>query len=291
MNFNWNYALRKYFSKILDVYVIFFAKPFFRKLNLILFYTGLRGLGLNNITHGIPFFSPEYFSGEINLILKIIKNFDKKNFLYLDVGGNDGTHVKKIIESTKNIKFKIFEPSVSNFLKIKRNLKINSKRIQCFNIKLGKKNGTENFYDYKQTGSVHATSYKKSIEYSINKKITTYKTKVKKIDNLKFSGEIKIIKIDVEGDELNVLKGAKKIIEEANPIIILEFNSCHVFSRTFFKDIIDTLHSYDIYRILPGGKVLVIKEKYDAILFEQFADQNVLFYPKKEKILLNKIIN
>lgn len=290
MSFNWNYALKKYSSKIQDIYVIFFARPFFRKLNLFLFYTSLRGLGVNNITHGLPFFSPEYFSGEDYLIKKIIRNFDKKKFLYLDIGGNDGNHVKKIINFTKNIKFKIFEPNINNFKKIKKNINT-SKRIQCSNFKLGNKKGTEKFYDHNVSGSVHASSYKKNLQYLFDKKIIAYKTNVQKIDNLKFKEKVKLIKIDVEGDELKVLKGAKKLIKKDNPIIILEFNSCHVFSRTFLKDIMNILYLYDVYRILPGGKILTIKDKYETTTYEIFSYQNILFYPKKEKIKLNTIIN
>jgi FkbM family methyltransferase len=290
MSFNWNYALKKYSSKIQDIYVVFFARPFFRKFNLFLFYTALRGLGVNNITHGLPFFSPEYFSGEDHLIKKIIKNFDKKNYLYLDIGANDATHVKKIINITKYIKFKIFEPNINNFKKIKKNINT-SKRIQLFNFKLGNKKGTEKFYDHKISGSVHASSYKKNLQYLFNKNIITYKTKVQKIDNLKFAEKVKIIKIDVEGDELKVLKGAKKLIKKDNPIIILEFNSCHVFSRTFLKDIINILYLYDVYRILPGGKILTIKDKYETTSYEIFSYQNILFYPNKEKVKLNTIIN
>jgi FkbM family methyltransferase len=184
------------------------------------------------------------------------------------------------------MKFKIFEPSINNLRKIKKNLSLYSKRIQCFNFKLGNKKGIENLYDYKDSGSVHATSYKKIIKYSLNKKIITYKTKVQKIDYLKFHEKIKIIKIDVEGDELKVLKGGIKTIIKDNPIIILEFNSCHVFAKTFLRNIMNILYLYNIYRILPGGKIITIKEEYDPTIFELFSYQNLLFYPKKEKLIL-----
>ena len=139
--------------------------------------------------------------------------------------------------------------SINNFKKIKKNINT-SERIQCFNFKLGNKKGTEKFYDYNVSGSVHASSYKKNLQYLVNKKIITYKTKVQKIDNLKFKEKVKLMKIDVEGDELKVLKGAKKLIEKNNPIIILEFNSCHVFSRTFLKDIMNILNLLNYYQFL-----------------------------------------
>ena len=48
------------------------------------------------------------------------------------------------------------------------------------------------------------------------------KAKFIKFDNLKIKKKIDLIKIDVEGDELNVLKGMEKYIQNFNPIIIFE---------------------------------------------------------------------
>ena len=49
------------------------------------------------------------------------------------------------------------------------------------------------------------------MENLVGKKIYSFNVKVKKLDNFKFIKKVKIIKIDVEGDELNVLLGANYI--------------------------------------------------------------------------------
>ena len=54
---NWKYVFEKYLNKIVDSYVIIFGRPIFKKFNLFLFNLSQRGLGLNNITRGIPFFN------------------------------------------------------------------------------------------------------------------------------------------------------------------------------------------------------------------------------------------
>ena len=80
---NWKYVFEKYLNKIVDIYVIIFGRPIFKKFNLFLFNLSQRGLGLNNITRGIPFFNSEYFEGEIKLLKKITHYYNLDKFIYL----------------------------------------------------------------------------------------------------------------------------------------------------------------------------------------------------------------
>ena len=287
---NWKYAFEKYSNKLIDIYVIFFGRPIFKKFNLFLFNLSKRGLGLNNITRGIPFFNSEYFEGEIKLLKKITRYFDLHKYIFIDVGANDGSHVNNLIKSTEKINFCLFEANPFNYKKLRQNIKKN-KKIKLYKFALGRKNATIKMYDYKKSGTKLSTSNKKSLENLVNKKIYSFNVKVKKLDNFKFIKKVKIIKIDVEGDELNVLLGAKKLINKFNPIIVLEFNSCHIFSRTFLRDILNVLKYYKVYRILPRGKIISLGDKYNPSEYEIFSYQNLLFLPRKERGEILKILN
>lgn len=84
-----------------------------------------------------------------------------------------------------------------------------------------------------------------------------------------------MLKIDTEGHELNVLKGARLTIAKGMvDVIQIEFNEMNVISRTFFKDIIDILPGYDFYRLLPDG--LLPLGAYKILDFEIFAFQNIV---------------
>jgi FkbM family methyltransferase len=79
---------------------------------------------------------------------------------------------------------------------------------------------------------------------------------------------IDFVKIDVEGAELLVLKGAEASLRCGRiKAISFEFGSGNVNSRTFFRDFWDFLRGYGfcIARILPGGQILKI-ESYDEDL-------------------------
>jgi FkbM family methyltransferase len=70
------------------------------------------------------------------------------------------------------------------------------------------------------------------------------KNKLKKID---------FIKLDVEGSELQVLKGAKNVLKKYKPIMVMEFNSyCYIlFQNKTPMDALDEIFSYfeRIYKV------------------------------------------
>src|SRR5205085_11763068 len=66
--------------------------------------------------------------------------------------------------------------------------------------------------------------------------------------------KIDLLKIDAEGHELEVLKGARRMIEQKKVNWIhFEFGEGNVFSRVFFKDYYDTLPGYKFFRVTAKG--------------------------------------
>jgi FkbM family methyltransferase len=134
-------------------------------------------------------------------------------------------------------------------------------------------------YDYAGNGgSEHASMYKDVISDIHHGTVEEVSIDLVSIDNFVAENnitKIALLKIDTEGHELNVLKGAKLTLEKGiiNAIQI-EFNEMNVISRTFFKDIVDILPGYDFYRLLPDG--LKALGAYRAMDFEIFAFQNIV---------------
>ena len=67
-----------------------------------------------------------------------------------------------------------------------------------------------------------------------------------------------LIKIDVEGHELDVLKGGLKTLALAQ-VIQFEFGGCNIDTRTFFKDFwyLLTEAGFQIHRISEGGPIRI----------------------------------
>jgi len=77
---------------------------------------------------------------------------------------------------------------------------------------------------------------------------------------------VDFMKMDVEGHEIDVLKGAVKSLErQLIKALSFEFGSGNINSRTFFRDFWDLLTplGYKIYRILPSSRLMPIKVYYE----------------------------
>ncbi len=67
--------------------------------------------------------------------------------------------------------------------------------------------------------------------------------------------KIDFLKLDIEGNEINALEGAKTMLEKDSiKFIQFEFGGCNIDSRTYFQDFYYLLKDrYKIYRILRNN--------------------------------------
>jgi len=108
-----------------------------------------------------------------------------------------------------------FEPHPENYKKLLTNLRLNDvKNVKTFNKALGDFDGWTKLYIRSHSGG-HST-FLKSKDY-INVDFVRLDTVAERL-NLK---RVDLIKIDAEGAELNVLRGASKVIERFKPSLTM----------------------------------------------------------------------
>ena len=165
----------------------------------------------------------KYEEIELSILHKLTRNFDANYFI--DIGANNGYYSIKFAEFYKDIRIIAFEPNNEAYLKFNKTLDINnkfSKRITLNNFGLSDKNSKEKMrskvkYGYAQTGGSTIHDGKKFNDIQI------YEANFKIGDQvLNFKNSNLIIKIDVEGHEINVLRGLKNIIDCNNCILQIE---------------------------------------------------------------------
>lgn len=196
--------LLKIILQILYIKFFFITKFFFVK----------RKLGLSNIYLNFYFkFSNLEQWIENHKLLSSLKI--KKKIIFFDVGAHVGLVQLLLKKELKNSKKFLFEPNKINFSYLKLHIKKNKiNNTHLYNVGVSNKNG---FLNFDQTKTVSAVS--------MIKNTGEFKIKTLKLDSFIQKKIIpNIIKIDVEGHEMSVLEGAKRLLKYYNPILILSIH-------------------------------------------------------------------
>lgn len=257
-------------KKIYRIYAYIFSRPSLSKLNKFLYQLSLRGLGVLN-------FEGKFLTGEKLWLKSYLMGKDSP--VVLDVGANVGNYSHDILECNPSSKVYAFEPHPATYAKLRDNMKnIANDLFKSYNIGVGQEKGSLELFDYANKGvSSHASLYKDVITDLHKGEVESCKVDIVTLDDF-FSDEsiqeVDLLKIDTEGNEYKVLLGAVSFLKD-NKIkaIHIEFNEMNIVSGVTFKNFWDLLSNYNIYRILPGGKLLPIKN-YSPISCEIYAYQN-----------------
>ena len=164
----------------------------------------------------------DFFEKDILDTVVRIHPFSRKG-LFLDIGSNIGNHTlylfqKKLIQSAY-----CFEPVQDTFRMFEKNISINNlqNKVKLFNAGVGESHGTAQIASYNQENT-GMSQLKISNDGNIP---------IIAIDDIKFDYNISFVKIDVEGFELNVIKGMLGTIKKYKPTLFIEIRN------KFFDDI------------------------------------------------------
>lgn len=194
-----------------------------------------------------------------------------------DVGANIGGYSKLLRSYFPKASIFAFEPHPNTFAKLKENTQEDD--IHAVNVGIGATQDTLQLYDYDgHEGSTHASLNKKVFSDMYDKDFHTFEVHINTIDQYCLDNniaEISFLKVDVEGLELDVLKGAENMIGKGLvKYIQFEFNSNNAYTKTNMNDFVQFLKAYHLYRLLPDGWINISNEDY--LLREIYAFQNII---------------
>jgi FkbM family methyltransferase len=239
-------------------------------------------LALNQM--GILKYQNSYVSGEKYVMEKVLKQWlGKTSLTVFDVGANSGNYSLELREALPDALIFAFEPNPITFELLKSNLRHPNDK--CFCLGFGDIAENRIIYTYSnEPACEQASLYKTVITDFHERQSLEINIELATVD--KFCQEYNIetvdfLKIDTEGNELNVLKGAKQMLDEHRIAIIqFEFNHMNVISRVFLKDFFDILSDYNIYR-LDTDRLIPLPVYHST--HEIFRFQNLLAISKKLK--------
>ena len=176
-------------------------------------------------------------------IIRYLKKF-KINY-FIDVGAHKGEFLNHILK-IKCKKIYCFEPQKNVFNTLRKRYK-NNKKVELFNIGLADKNSIRMFHvsklsltsTFSESKNTFFSKLKNFILNSDDSYIDKYKLKTKKIDDIFVNKNIEniFLKIDVEGFELNVLRGSKKMLKKKVNFVLIEKQFFQLYKNSATKEV------------------------------------------------------
>lgn len=179
----------------------------------------------------------DFFEKEIleSILKKALEKHNKG--VFLDIGSNIGNHTLFMFQKNLVTFAYCFEPVQDTFRILEKNISINNlqDKVKLFNVGVGESQGKAQIACY-TTNNTGMTQLKISNDGNIP---------IIAIDDIKFEQNISCIKIDVEGFELNVIKGMLNTIKKYRPVLFIEIRD------QFFNEILKNLQSlgYEFLRL------------------------------------------
>jgi FkbM family methyltransferase len=191
--------------------------------------------------------------------MSFLLHYLDKEDVFADIGANIGIYTilaSKVTGATSLA----FEPSSKTFVNLINNITINSIQDKVFAYKLGL--GSSN-------SEVSFSKEHDTMNYIVSEPTTSEsveKITIKKLDDV-VTKNVNFIKMDVEGFETEVLKGAERILRSTDlNVIIIELNG---FGKRYgFKD--EDIHAlltsfgFSVYKYLPFERKLIKQGNFNS---------------------------
>jgi len=187
---------------------------------------------------------------------------DNQKITLLDIGANVGNYSRAILKLNPMVQIHAWEPSLFSFNKYK-NAFTNNDNVHVYKVALGKSHGMAKlFWDYPGSGLASMTK-RKLDHFGINFD-SSEQVEVSTLNSwFEITGIIpQIIKVDVEGHEMDVFAGADKFIKYVK-VIQFEFGGSNIDTRTYFQDFWYFFESLNFDLLRLGNNKLYKVIKYD----------------------------
>jgi FkbM family methyltransferase len=198
-------------------------------------------------------------------MVKLFRAVAGDSDVILDIGANIGCTALLFGELARNVY--AFEPSQTTFAFLERNISMSGlKNVFPQNMGLGADPGEYplTFASSNRSGGFVSNQTQANAGHTVEKIVIRRLDEVLKALNV---SRVDFIKIDVEGFEGHVLRGATQTLATYRPVVVLELNHwcLNAFQRTSIPDFFDLLRSmFPILLAVDGLSYLNLHEKNDS---------------------------
>jgi len=215
----------------------------------------------------------------LDLLFKYYKSKGENNLVIFDVGANMGKYSELILANgglhNIDVLLHLFEPQKTCFDELMKNFSdLSNVIINNFGLS-DSETEEEIFYD--ERGSGLASLYKRDLSHYSMEFSSSEIIQIKRLDSYienKKIHHIHLLKLDVEGHEINVLRGLGSYLDKSFlDFIQFEYGGANIDSRTFLRDFFSMLvpKGFKIAKIMPKGlEILKYKSYYEDFQYKNF---------------------
>lgn len=198
------------------------------------------------------------------LTKKVIRSYVNDDSNCIDIGCHKGEILDLFLKYAPLGKHFAFEPIPAMYENLENSY---GRNCTIFPYALGDETGTTTFNYVK---NAPAYSGLKQRKYDVKQPdIEKIDVEIRKLDDIIPKGtKINLIKIDVEGAEFSVLKGARRVIKDHKPLVIFEFG---LGASDYYNT--DPATLFDFFKNTPGMQIYLFKDwikNRDALTKETF---------------------
>ncbi len=200
----------------------------------------------------------------------------EKPCVVFDVGANMGDYTIELMKLLPECKIVAIEPSSEAYRQLAKRVEMNP-NVKVVNYALGAVEGAASLY-FDKAGSGLASLSQRNLDHInmslTNSEMITVSTGQALVEKTGHCPTF--VKIDVEGHELDVIRGFGEYLISIK-LIQFEFGGCNIDTRTFFKDFWTLLSpNFKIFRISPNGPQLIsnYSESHESFMTSNFLAVN-----------------
>ncbi len=185
--------------------------------------------------------------------------------MLFDVGANHGAYTRFLRRLAPESRIHAFEPHPKTFASLQQ--RAAGPQTTLVNMAVSDSSGTMQLHDFAEAdGSTQASLAQASVGM-FDHDTVSHTVEVTTIDAYMAQAGISaidLLKIDTEGFDLNVLRGAKGALDRgAIKVIQFEFIPADIAMRVTMRDFFEILHDYKLFRLCLNGDLMPLR-RYDA---------------------------